>query len=63
MHRGQGTSEGRGGGGGAEARPAAPDARARPYRGYKNVRKQPTGLSKEVSSSPDGAGWDGLGPG
>lgn len=46
----------------AEARPAAPDARARPYRGYKNVRKQPTGLSKEVRSSPDRAGWDGLGP-
>lgn len=32
---------------GAGARPATLDARARFRRGYKNVKKQPTGLSKE----------------
>lgn len=52
MQRGRGPSgrRGRGGddGSGAGARPATLDARARFRRGYKNVKKQPTGLSKEV---------------
>lgn len=37
----------------------------RPHRGYKNVRKQPTGLSKEVRAALWGREWGraGLGPG
>lgn len=68
MQRGRGPSGRRGRGGddrrGAGARPAALDARARLRRGYKNVKKQPTGLSKEVREGqlPGGGRGRGLIP-
>lgn len=61
---GVGRRPGLGGGGGAgrgEARHSLKLTRG-PRRGYKNVRKQPTGLSKEVRGGPSwrtGAGWGG----